>query len=116
MVTPTTGVVTFIGKATGKVYSYSIYLSDSVIFATWATTALAVTGGVNFITAVEDMTLVDISCTTGPTVIFGLVPWVDDGPVPGRFNSLANVINTVQNRRTAPITIASGHKFQIMQV
>jgi len=114
MVTPTNGVLTFRGVS-GKDYSYNIYISDVAAAAvTFSTIGQAVAGSQNFIITPENGVIKDISVTTGPTVIFNLVPYVNDVSS-GQIISLANVINTIQSRSFPMIKIAGGRKLTILQ-
>lgn len=113
---PQKGTLLFQGES-GRVHSYSFYASDVAnAFIKWATTGAAGTGSVDFITAPENMTLVDASVVTGLTDTTALVLWLDDGPVPGTVISDANIVNTIQKRAFPPLGIRKGRKVQLQQV
>lgn len=114
MVTTTNGVLRLTGVS-GKDYSYNIFISDVVGAAlTFSTVGAAVAGSQNFIITPEPVILDDISVTTGPTVIFNLVPYVNDVSS-GQIIALANVINTLQNRSFPNVKISGGRKLTILQ-
>jgi len=114
--TPKTGTLTFRG-ASGAIYSYSIYNSDVAnAFVTWATTGVAGSGSVTFITAPENMQLVDVSVTTGIVDTTALVLWLDDAPVRNSIMSWANLLNSLQSRSFPPIAISRGRKVQLAEV
>lgn len=114
--TPKNATVLFRG-ASGRMYSYSLYNSDVAnAFAGWATTGAAGSGSVTFITAPENMTLVDISAVTGIADTTSLVLWLDDAPVRNTFISWANVLNSLQSRSFPPIGISQGRKVQFAEV
>lgn len=114
--TPKTCVALFRG-ASGRLYAYSLYNSDvSNAFVTWATTGTAGSGSVNFISAPENMQLVDISAVTGIADTTALLLWVDDAPVRNTYIAWANIVNTLQSRSFPPIAVAAGHKIQFAEV
>lgn len=113
--TPETGVLKFIGQS-GREYSYSVYASDvAAAFLTFATTAAAGSGSTTFIIAPENMTLQDVSMTTGVAVITVLTLWLNDAPVPGSMIQYANVLSTIQNRAFPHLMISGGRKVQFQQ-
>jgi len=114
MVTPTNGLLRLKGIS-GKEYSYNIYISDVANApVTFSTVGQAVAGGQNFIITPEPCEIKDIAVTTGPTVIFNLVPYVNDVSS-GQIMSLANVINTLQTRSFPAVKINGGRKLTILQ-
>lgn len=116
MVTATTGTLRFKGLRTGNEYVYSSYISDVVAaFTTWNRGGTAVAGSVNFVTAPEDMVLVDASFITGPTVMTLLQLVIDDGNVPGAIIQFANVVNTLTSRSFPRLGISKGRKVQLVQ-
>lgn len=115
--TPKTGHLRFKGLKTGRDYSYNIYNSDvSNAFITWATTGAAGSGSVTFITAPEDMVLVDASVVTGIVDTTSLVLWLDDGPVPATVVLWANCVNSNAVRAFPQLRIPGGHKVQFAEV
>jgi hypothetical protein len=114
MVTPETGVITFIGTS-GKVYALSFYSSDVVgAYVTFATSGLAGTGSQTFWNTPEPVTIMDISVITGQTVsTIGRVQ-VNDVDVGTPF-AWANVVNTLANRNFAHASINGKQKFTILQ-
>lgn len=113
---PKNATILFRGKS-GQQYSYSIYLSDVAnAFVTWATTTTAGSGSVNFITAPEDMALVDITIASAPTDTTSLILWLDDGPVRNTFIQDANVVASVQTRIFPKVGISQGRKVQLVQL
>lgn len=114
MVTPTNGTITLQGKS-GRNYSYSIYLSDVAGAAcTFSTAGLAVAGSQTFLIAPEDCILKDMSITAGPTVIFTMIPYINDVSA-GQVISLANTVNTLAFRAVPNIGFAAGRKITIVQ-
>lgn len=114
MATPKTGTIQFRGKS-GKQYSYSLYNSDvDEAFLTWATTGVAGSGSVEFITAPEDMVLEDISVVTGIADTTAVVLWLDDGPVPNSIIQWANVVNTLAFRNFPRLGVKQGRKVQLV--
>jgi len=114
MVTATNGLLTLRGIS-GKDYSYNIYISDvAAAPVTFSTVGAAAAGSQNFIITPEPCVISDISVTTGPTVIFNLVPYVNDVSS-GQIIALANVINTIQNRSFPQVKINGGRKLTILQ-
>lgn len=115
MVTPENGLLTFQGRS-GRQYSYNIYSSDVIAApVTFSLVGAAGTGSTNFITAPEDMTLVDASITTGQTVSTNLVLWLNDAPAPAAVIMLANIVSTLANRSFPQLKIAAGRKVQFVQ-
>lgn len=111
--TPKTGVIRFRG-ASGTEYQYSLYNTDVAAgFLTWATTAVAGSGNVAFITAPEDMVLEDISVVTGIVDTTALVLWLDDAPVRNTIIQWADVLNTIQSRSFPSLGIKAGRKVQL---
>jgi len=111
--TPKTGTIRFRGRS-GRDYAYAIYNPDvAASFNTFATTGAAGSGSVNFITAPEDITLVDVSVVTGIADTTAVVLWLDDGPVPGSVVSWANVVNTSPFRSFPQLSISKGRKVQL---
>jgi hypothetical protein len=99
MVTATNGTLTFVG-ASGKVYSIDLYISDVVAaYCTLNPTGKAGTGNNTFWPAPENVTLVDASIATGPTVMVGLLALRDDAPVNGGAIRIANFLNTLTTRK-----------------
>lgn len=114
--TPKTATLEFTGKSGAK-YVYSIYNSDvAAAFVTWNRMGTAGTGSVNFITAPEDMQLTDFSSVTGIVDTTAVLLFLDDGAVPGKLVSWANVVNTLQNRSFPNIGIRAGRKVQFQEV
>jgi len=114
--TPKNGTLLFKGRS-GRMYAYSIYNSDVANgFVTFATTGAAGSGSVNFVTAPEDMTLVDVSVVTGIADTTSLVLWLDDAPVRNTIISWANVLNSLQTRSFPPVGISQGRKVQLAEV
>jgi hypothetical protein len=114
MVTTTNGLLRLRGIS-GKDYSYNIFVSDVAGGAlTFSTIGQAVAGSSNFIITPEPCMIADLSVTTGPTVIFNLVPYVNDVSS-GQIIALANVINTLQNRSFPTVKISGGRKLTILQ-
>jgi hypothetical protein len=117
MVTTTTGTVSLRGRQTGKTYDLSAFVDDiTLTFLPINLNGLAVTAGLNFWTTPEDVDVIDMSFTTGPTIIKVIVPFVDDGLCPGKVTNFANVINTLQTRRFAALRVAKGHKLQFQAI
>lgn len=115
MVTATTGNIIFRGLKTGRVYSYSIYISDVVAaFATFSANGPAGTGSSNFLTIPEDCELVDISTLLSPTVAVTVSVYVNDLPT-GTLIQDANTLYSVQSRAIPHIRIRGGSKFQLLQ-
>jgi len=115
MVTPTNGTISFMGLQTGRPYTYNIYISDvAAAKVTWSTTGQAVAGDDNFILVPENMVITDIAITTGPTVIFNLVPYVNDTPI-GQIIKLGSVIDTVQTRSFPRLGFTGGRKLTFKQ-
>lgn len=114
--TPKTGVFTFKGRS-GRIYAYSINNTDVAnAFTTWATTGTAGASSVTFITAPEDMQLVDMSVTTGIVDTTALVLWLDDAPIRNTYVPWANILNTLQFRSFPPVKISAGRKVQFQEV
>jgi hypothetical protein len=118
MVTTTTGTIEFTSvKNPNKKYSLSAFVDDvTATFLPINLNGLAVTAGLNFWTTPEDVYVSDMSFITGPTVIKVVVPFVDDGLVPGKVTQFANTVNTIQTRKWAALTIAAGHKVQFQAI
>lgn len=115
--TPKTGFIKFRGLESNKEYTYSIYNSDVAGgFVTLATTATAGTGSVNFISAPENMVLVDVSVVTGIVDTTALLLWLDDGPIPNTFIQWAAVVNTLATRAVPALGIKKGRKVQFAEV
>ena len=113
---PKNGAAIFRGKS-GQTYSYSLYWSDVAnAFLTFATTASAGSGSVNFITAPEDMVLEDISVASGLTDTTSIVLWLDDAPVRNTILVDANIVNTVTTRNFPKLRISGGRKVQFAQL
>lgn len=114
MVTAENGTVTFVG-ASGKFYSLSIYSSDVLgAYLTMSSSGLAGTGSQSFWNTPEQVTLYDISMTTGNTVTTVFRFQVNDVDV-GNIVAEANILNTLANRSFPHITIGAGRKFTIIQ-
>lgn len=114
--TPKTGVIEFTG-ASGAKYAYSIYNSDvAASFVTWNRMGTAASGSVNFINAPEDMQITDISVVTGIVDTASILLFLDDGAVPGKLISWANVVNTLNSRSFPDVKIRKGRKVQFQQV
>lgn len=113
---PKNGVITFKGTS-GATYTYSVYWSDVAnAFVTWATTASAGSGSVNFITAPEDMLCTDFVISAAPTDTTATLLWLDDAPVRNMLIADANIVNTIQNRSFGRIGIKAGRKVQFVQL
>jgi hypothetical protein len=114
MVTATNGILRFRGVS-GQEYVYNVYISD-VVAATckFSTTGAAVTGSDGFFISPEPMELVDVAIVTGPTVIFNLLPYVNDILQPSMIN-LAAVINTLQTRSFTHLKVMGGRKVSLVQ-
>jgi hypothetical protein len=111
--TPKQGVIRFTG-ASGKQYQYSLYNPDVANgFVTWATTSVAGSGSVNFITAPENMVLTDVSVVTGIVDTTALVLWLDDAPERNTIIQWADIVNTLQNRSFPRLGIRAGRKVQL---
>jgi len=112
---PRIALLTFMGQS-GKTYTYSVYLSDvSAAMARWNTVGTAGTGDETFITAPENMTLVDASVPTGLTDTTSGTFWLNDAPLANSITSWANIVNTLPQRSFPRVGIAGGRKVQIKQ-
>lgn len=114
--TPKTGILIFQGRS-GEKYTYSIYNSDvAASFVTWNRMGTAGTASPNFVTAPEDMKLIDVSVVTGIVDTTTLLLFLDDGAVAGKLISWANVLNSLTTRSFPEIGIRKGRKLQLQQV
>ena len=114
--TPKTGLIEFTGRS-GQKYVYSIYNSDVAAgFVTWNRMGTAGTGSTNFITLPEDAQVTDISVVTGIVDTTALLLFLDDGAVPGKLISWANVLNTLTTRSFPEVKIRTGRKVQMQEV
>lgn len=114
MVTPETGVITFVGKS-GRTYTLSFYSSDVVgAYVTFSTSGLAGTGSQTFWNTPETVQIKDISIITGQTVSTIGVLQVNDVAT-GNVIAWANVVNTLAFRAFPPMVISAGRKFTIVQ-
>lgn len=112
---PRAALATFKGRS-GQTYTYSVYLSDvAAAFGKWNTVQTAVTGDTDFITAPEDMQLIDLTVATGLTDTTNGTFWLNDAPVGNTITSWAAIVNTLPMRSFPPIKIAGGRKVQIKQ-
>lgn len=115
--TPKTGTLTFRGDQSGRVYNYSIYDSDVAgAFVTWSLNGTAGSSSVNFISAPENMTLIDVSVVTGIVDTTAILLYLDDAAIPGTLTQWANVVNTLQKRSFPPLKIRGGRKVQFIEV
>lgn len=115
--TPKTGTLTFYGVNSGQKYVYSIYNTDVAnAFVKWSRMGTATSGSVDFITAPEPLILVDASVVTGIVDTQSLLLFIDDGAVPGKLISWANVVNTLNSRSFPEIKISKGKKIQLQEV
>lgn len=113
---PKNAILTFRGDQTGKVYTYNVYLSDvNAAFGTWNLVKAAGTGDTNFITAPENMTLIDASVPTGLTDTTTGTLYINDGPVPNSLIAWAPIVNTLASRSFPVWKILGGRKVQILQ-
>jgi len=115
MVTATNGTATFQG-ASGQVYSVDFYISDVVAApCTFGVSGNAAAGSLTFWRAPEQVTLVDLSIATGPTVMVALVPTSNDGVIPGKRFRIANFLNTLTNRPPIRLTWGAGKNIGLLQ-
>lgn len=113
---PRNAVLTFRGDQTGRIYTYSVYLSDvNAAFGTFNTVQAAGTGDTNFVTAPENITLIDASVPTGLTDTTTGTLWINDGPVPNSLMAWAPIVNTLPARSFPIWKIGGGRKVQIKQ-
>lgn len=114
--TPKTGTLTFRGQS-GRTYTYSIYNSDVAdAFVTWSLNGTAGTSSVNFVSAPENMELIDASFVTGIVDTTALLLYLDDAAIPGTLFQWANAVNTLQSRAFPPLKIRAGRKVQLIEV
>lgn len=112
---PKNAILKFQGQS-GAQYVYNVYLSDvNASFATWNTVQAAGTSDTNFITAPENMVLVDAAVPTGLTDTTSGTFWLNDGPVPNTIMAWAPIVNTLATRSFPNIKISAGRKVQIKQ-
>ena len=114
MVTAGNGTLRLKG-ASGREYSYSFYSSDVIgAFCTFNTSAIAVAGSQTFFITPENCRLIDVSFTSTNTVATAWQPQINDTPA-GSVVSIANCLNTLQNRSFPMLTISGGRKFTLLQ-
>lgn len=112
---PRVATLQFRGQS-GKDYQYSVYLSDvNAAFATWNLVGTAGTGNTNYITAPENMTLVDAAVPTGLTDTTSGTFFLDDAPLANSIMSWALIVNTLPTRSFPKVGIRAGRKVQIQQ-
>jgi len=112
---PKNGILTFRG-ASGKTYTYNVYISDvNGAFLKWSTVKSAASTDTDFITAPENMQLIDASVPTGLTDTTSATLWLADGPVPNALVAWAPIVNTLPSRSFPPVKIAGGRKVQFLQ-
>jgi len=112
---PKNAIFNFRGQS-GKVYTYNVYCSDvNAQFLKWSTVKSAASTDTDFITAPENIQLVDASIPTGMTDTTSATLWLNDGPVPNALIAWAPIVNTLPNRAVPPVMIAKGRKVQFLQ-
>lgn len=114
---PKNALLTFRGDQTGRQYAYSVYFSDvAAAFTTWSLSGAAGTSSTNFISAPENMTLIDASVPTGLTDTTTCLLWINDAPAPGNLIQYANIVNTLASRSFPVFRISQGRKVQLQQL
>jgi len=112
---PKNGTFIFRG-ASGQLYTYSFYISDvAAAFSTWATTAAAASTSVNFVSAPENMQLVDARISAAGTDTTTLVLWLDDAPVRNALIAQAAIADALPKRSFSIPGISKGRKVQFAQ-
>lgn len=116
MVTATTGVATFKGLQTGKVYSTSLYISDVVgAKLTWNPAGAAVAGSDTNVQFDENVMLTDISIITGPTVATGF-NWYSRGViVPNSATLISPNLTTNASRSFNPVSFSAAKLISAVQ-
>jgi len=115
MTTTTTGTISFTG-ASGRVYSYSLYISDLAgVMWKFSASGNATASTSDFIQLPETVALTDISTVAAPTVSLASAVIKNDLPL-GVIIQHANTLNTLTSRMIPHITVNGPCKFQMLQV
>jgi len=116
MVTPSSGVLTFVGQQSGLTYQKSFYWADAVGTMARIDSGLGTpgaTGGENYVVFGEGVTLVDIATVTGPTVALVGRFMANYEYTPISF-SWTNHVNTLATRPPLKIPFKAGTRISIL--